>query len=455
MLTEKESIKRRVPEIWGGVECSFNRVRGKYFDQLQYAQHYQRIVSDIEIFSSLGITTMRYPIIWERLQPKINSSIDWKFTETALTALQQRNIKPIAGLVHHGSGPKYADITSPKFAEGLKEFAGKVAEKFPWLEYYTPVNEPLTTARFCGLYGLWFPHKRNDKAFVNCFLNEMKGVVLAMQEVRKINPDAKLVQTEDLAKIYSTPFMKYQARFENNRRWLTFDILCGMLNSSHPMWSYFKRYAASEKDLYFFQDNPCPPDIIGLDYYPTSERYLDENLDRYPMEKHGHNHRHKYADVEAIRIRLNEPSGPKVLLQEVWDRYSLPMALTEVHINCDSDNQIRWFGEIREACMQLMEEGVDFRAMSTWAMLGSFGWNRLLTAPGGDYESGAFDISSGVPMATPIADYIQKLSLDPCFDHPAMQEKGWWHQEDRLLFESPVYAPAMPELELKEDCIER
>ena len=26
--------------------------------------------------------------------------------------------------------------------------------RYPWIDAYTPVNEPLTTARFSGLYGI-------------------------------------------------------------------------------------------------------------------------------------------------------------------------------------------------------------------------------------------------------------------------------------------------------------
>lgn len=446
----------RLPEVWGGIECSYNRVGDSFFDQLEYSRHYERIESDIALFAKLGITTMRYPIIWERLQPRMDSSIDWNYTDRALHAMQEVSIKPIAGLVHHGSGTQYADIVSPDFAPCVADFARKVALKYPWIEYYTPVNEPLTTARFCCLYGLWHPHQQDDKAFVKALLYELKAVVLSMQAVREVNPNAKLVQTEDLAKVYSTPSLKYQADFENQRRWLTYDILCGKLNETHALWSYFVNNGAIKDELDFFLENPCPPDIIGLDYYATSERYLDENLQKYPPEKHGGNYIQRYADVEAIRVRLNEPSGPQVLLLEVWKRYQIPLVLTEVHINCDDDNKIRWFGQIREACIGLIEKGVDIRALTSWALIGSYGWNRLLTAPGGDYESGAFTISNGSLEVTPLAEYLMKLSENPFYLHPAMREPGWWQEESRLLFENEIWSEEVVEEPLlREDCAER
>jgi dTDP-4-dehydrorhamnose reductase len=422
------------PELWGGIECSFNRLRSRYFDQLDFSRHYSRIETDVQRFAGLGITTIRYPLIWERMQPDLSQPIKWDEADIAMRALQAAGITPIAGFVHHGSGPKYADVTSPAFAEGLQNFAAAVAEKYPSLRYFTPVNEPLTTARFCGLYGLWYPHKRNDTSFVRIFLNEMKGVVLAMQAIRKVNPEAKLVQTEDLTKVYSTPLLRYQATFENHRRWLTFDLLTGRLLPKHPLWKYFLKHAESETDLRFFTDNPCPPDLLGLDYYPTSERYLDENISRYPTEKIGGNSRHKYADVEAVRVKLDQPSGVGVLMREMWDRYKLPMSIAECHIKCDCDNQVRWFMDVRNACIELMREGVDIRAITTWALLGSFGWDRLLTGPFNNYEPGAFDVSSGEPVRTAIGDYVAALSRNPDFVHPASNGQGWWREDSRFHF---------------------
>jgi dTDP-4-dehydrorhamnose reductase len=425
----------RKPEIWGGIECSFNRVKDQYMDQLQYGGHYDRVLEDVEAIAALGIRTVRYPLIWERLHPSPGSHIDWNAVATPLNALRKRGVVPIAGLVHHGSGPRHADLLSDRFAPALAEFAGAVAEAFPWIEYYTPVNEPLTTARFSCLYGLWFPHRRSDRAFARAFINEMKGVVLSMKEIRRINPGAKLVQTEDLAKIYSTARLKYQADFENHRRWLSWDILCGKVTRYHPLWEYFVACGILPDALQFFVDNPCPPDIIGVDYYATSERYLDEALDKYPAHTHGSNHFERYADVEAFRVRHSHPCGIKQLLKETWERYHLPIAVTEVHINCDFDNQIRWFGEIRDTCVALINKGVDIRSVTAWALFGSYGWNALLTKANGDYESGAFDVRTGVPIATPVAEYLANVIRDPDHLHPAQSQKGWWRREDRFIFE--------------------
>ena len=284
-------------EIWGGIECTINRVKDSYFDQLEFSGHYDR-QTDIDLCADLGIKKLRYPVLWEKHQPASDTEIDWSATETSLNRLREAGIDPIAGLVHHGSGPVYAPIESEIFATELADYAFKVAQKFPWLEYYTPINEPLTTARFCGLYGFWYPHLKSDNSFIRLLLNETKATILSMQAIRKINPGAKLIQTEDLGKTYSTPLLKYQANFENKRRWLSFDLLMGRVGKKHPLWKYLTiQGGISEKELEFFLKNPCPPDIIGFNYYITSERFIDENVMKYPTNLHGGNSNHSYADV--------------------------------------------------------------------------------------------------------------------------------------------------------------
>lgn len=423
------------PEIWGGIECTINRVKNNFFDQLQYSGHYYR-EDDIEQISQLGIKKLRYPILWEKHQPEKDGIIDWSWITKQLSRIKEKNIDVIAGLVHHGSGPVYTNLADENFPFYLAEYAQKLARQFPWIEYYTPVNEPLTTARFSGLYGIWYPHQNNSKAFTQMLLNELKATVLAMQEIRKINPNAKLVQTEDLGKTYSTKKLKYQADFENERRWLTYDLLSGKFDKNHYLWNHFKKLGVPEKDIYFFQENVCTPDIFGFNHYLTSERYLDERIHLYPPHTHGGNGRHHYADVEVVRVNIDEDTGIDVLLKEAWERFHQPIAITEVHLHCHREEQLRWFKHVWKVCNDLSKEGIDIRAVTSWAMLGSYGWNKLLTQDNGDYEPGVFDLRSGHLRPTALVNYIKKIAHENNSDHHLSEEKGWWLRDSRVLYGS-------------------
>ena len=413
------------PEVWGGVECTINRVQDVFRDQLLYSGHYTR-PGDIERFAELGIKKLRYPVLWEHHQPKPNTVIDWTWTEKQLHSIRKKHIKPIAGLVHHGSGPAFTNLADPDFPKKLALYAKAVAKKFPWLEYYTPVNEPLTTARFSGLYGLWYPHSKDEPSFIRMLIHQLKGVVLSMQAIRKINPKAKLVQTEDLSKTHSTSLLTYQANFENERRWLTYDLLCGKVDRQHFFWNYFISTGIDIKDLEFFLDNPYPPDIIGFNYYVTSERYLDENINSYHDSTHGGNHKHKYADVEAIRV--NELAGLNVLLTEAWERYKIPIAITENHLSCTREEQMRWFKETWEDCCNLKKQGIDIIAVTVWSLLGAFDWNSLLTCTNNYYESGAYDIANNKIRKTALGKMVNAIATRGEYHHPLLEIKGWWNK---------------------------
>ena len=427
-------------EVWGGIECSVNRVKNSYYDQLDYSGHYHR-VNDIDVFAGLGIKKMRYPVLWEIHQPEKDTIIEWQGTEARLGELRNYGIAVIAGLMHHGSGPAFVSILDDVFPAALAAYAKQVAQKFPWINYYTPINEPLTTARFCGLYGIWHPHKNDDKSFCRILVNECRATILAMQEIRKINPYAKLIQTDDLGKVHSTPLLKYQADFENNRRWLSFDLLCGAVNEHHPLKAYLLDSGITEQELQFFIDHKYKPDILGLNHYLTSERYLDENLGHYPTNTHGGNNIHKYADVETVRMGHVRPDGPYRLLEEAWERYKLPLAMTEVHLSCTREEQMRWLNQTWTNANRLKQEGIDVLAIAVWALLGSFGWNRLLTQPNGDYEPGIFDLSNKQPRPTLLASMVKSYSAGKKFIHPVLGNRGWWERKCRIVYSKEFFLP--------------
>jgi dTDP-4-dehydrorhamnose reductase len=426
-------------ELWGGLECTVNRVRDEYFSQMDRNGHASR-ADDIARFAGLGIRAIRYPVLWERTAPEGLDKADWSWPDERLPALRAAGVTPIAGLVHHGSGPRHTSLLDPAFAEQLAEYAGAVAARYPWLEYYTPVNEPCTTARFAGLYGLWYPHGRDDRTFIQALLNQCRAVVLSMRAIRQVNPAAKLVQTDDLGKTYSTPEMAHVAEFYNLRRWLAWDLLCGTIDEAHPLWGYLMRSGAEPADLLWFRDNPCPPDVIGVNYYVTSERWLDHRPERYPEHHRGNVGGIPCADIEAARALATPTPGIAPLLAEVYERYQLPIAITEAHIDANREDQLRWLLEIWEAAHQSRQAGVDVRAVTVWALLGSFDWNSLVTQCRGYYEPGPLDVRSTPPRPTAVATMMRQLSAGEALSHPVLRGQGWWRRPGRFLCQ-PVATP--------------
>src|SRR3954463_4808487 len=290
-------------ELWGGVECSIVRIGNEFRNQLSETRHLTRD-DDLALIAKLGIRTLRYPVLWEMVSPNDPNVSEWRWADSRLDTLRKLSITPVAGLLHHGSGPQYTNLLDNAFPALLARYAAQVAERYPWIDYFTPVNEPLTTARFSALYGHWYPHARDTSSFLRALVNQCRAVALAMQAVRRVTPIAKLIQTEDIGKTFSAPRLQYQADFENDRRWLSLDLLCGRVNRDHPLYTYLLAHGIKPADLEVFCDQPCMPDIVGVNHYPTSERYLHPRVEAYPAEFAGGNERDRYADVEGVRIPL-------------------------------------------------------------------------------------------------------------------------------------------------------
>ncbi len=420
--------------VWGGIECTVHRLWSSYGDQLKRNGHSHRS-SDLKLIAELGIKTLRYPVIWETVAPRGLAKADWSWVDERLGMLRELGINPIAGLLHHGSGPSYTSLIDPDFPQKFVEFAVAVAERYPWLEMFTPINEPLTTARFSCLYGVWYPHLKDNHGFSVAVLNQCKATILAMREIKKVIPAAKLVQTEDFGKCHGTKKLQYQCDFENERRWASLDLLTGKLRSNTTMWSYFRDSGGiSENHLDYFTHNYYAPDIIGVNHYITSERFLDENRKKYPQWSYAENGRDKYSDVDIVRADIHKRQGHYTILKTVADRYNLPIALTEVHLGSSRDAQLRWFMEAYTATSELKAEGVDIRGITVWSLLGAYDWNSLLTQNNNFYESGAFDVRSGHPRPTAIAHLIKSLCEDKVPNHPVLQADGWWKNPEHVHF---------------------
>jgi dTDP-4-dehydrorhamnose reductase len=262
-----------------------------------------------------------------------------------------------------------------------------------------------------------------------------------MAAIREIIPDAELVQTEDLACIHSTPTLSYQARFENERRWLTFDLLTGRVTPKHRLWWYFRRSARVVDSLNAIaahaQDPAVWPAVLGVNHYLTSERFLDERIGSYPAHLRGGNGRHRYVDVEAVRVLSEGPRGPAELLKQTWERYRIPIAVTEAHLACTREQQMLWLQEMWNAANQARTKGADVVAVTAWSAFGAFDWRTLLTVEEGSYESGLYDVRAPQPRRTALVPMVRALATAQTYDHPALDARPWWKRDDRILYPRP------------------
>jgi dTDP-4-dehydrorhamnose reductase len=430
-------------ELWGGHECTVNRVGDQWFDQTTRSGHEHRI-EDLALFAGLGIRKLRYPALWERISPNDPQERDFRWTDERLAEIRSLGMDPILTLCHHGSGPAYTSLLDASFAPGLAAHAAAVAARYPWVRHYTPVNEPLTTARFSALYGYWYPHTTDEGAFWTALLNEIDATRFAMREIRKINPDALLVQTDDLGFCHASGPLEAEAKFQNERRWMGWDLLCGTVVPGHALWDRLVSLGLEER-LRDIAGDPCPPDIIGLNHYLSSERLLDHRIelhaDRDLADRDiGTCGDIRLVDVDAARHIPDDVIGFAGLIEQTWQRYGRPIAITECHLGSTRDEQARWFIDTWAMANELRATGVDLRAVTAWSLLGSYDWNRMVTRWAGHYEPGVFDVRGDRPRPTLMARVLADLAQGREPKGPGLMVQGWWRPERRKHDQSHTFA---------------
>src|ERR1700679_2897949 len=185
-------------ELWASPEPTFARIGATAVrDQIAETGLDVR-PDDAERIAALGVTASRTPVLGERVAPAGPHECDFSEPERRLNALRAAGIEPIVTLLHHGSGPQYTDLLDPAFPLWFAEYAEATARAFPWVRRWTPINEPLTTARFATLYGVWYPSMRDDRGFGRALVNQTLAQQAAMRRIRRVIPDAEFVLTEDL-----------------------------------------------------------------------------------------------------------------------------------------------------------------------------------------------------------------------------------------------------------------
>ncbi len=436
-------VKQLGLELWGGVECTVNRVGDTFLNQ-DRAGHRARAVEDLKRFSRLGLRTLRTALHWERFGEA--GAQPWAEWDVLLGTMQSMAINPIVGLLHHGSGPRGTHLLDPEFPEKLAAYALQVAERYPWVTDYTPVNEPQTTGRFACMYGYWYPHERSMRSYVRALCNQVKGIVLAMRAIRTVQPHARLIHTEDGGETFATAGLEGYRQAREDRRWLGTDLLCGCVTREHALFGFLLEHGLTEQEVLWFGENVCPPAVIGLNYYVTSDRFLDDRLELYAWSGGGDTGDEPLVDVEAVRVRAEGIAGPGAMLRQAWARYGIPVAITEAHLGCEPKEQVRWLAEVWNAAGKARADGVDVRAVTVWALLGSYNWSNLCTRDTGVYEPGVFDVADGTVRETQLTEIVCRLANGLPLG-AAARGLGWWHREGRLTIPPPG-REAKRELEL-------
>ena len=419
-------------EVWASPEPTIARIgAGAVRDQLAETGHDGR-AGDPARLAALGVDASRTPVLWERSAPLEPTRIDLREPRRRLEALRAHGVEPLVTLLHHGSGPRYTDLLDPAFPALFADYAETVARNFPWVRRWTPINEPLTTARFSTLYGVWYPNLRDDHAFGRALVHETLAILDGFERIRLHVPQAELVLTEDLQRfVAGGAALGSYAAFLDERMYLSAELLAGRVRAGHPMHAFLTaRCGVLRQELAEIAARATAPDLVAFNHYPHSERYLFEAPDG------------TLGDVPAVYVPGQPPPCARPLLRAAAERLGLPLALGEVHVHAPADERVRWLAQHVDDVRALRAAGTDVRAVGVWAAFGMTDWHSLLRDDEDVREDGIFTFAGAgaEPQRTALAGAVEQLAREGRVEGGV---PGWWEREDR-------YLPLDEMLELRE-----
>ncbi len=341
---------------------------GSGTDVLNLTKHTEFVEEDLNLIASCNLDLMRYSAPWHSIERE-PGIYDWTWLDKALNRFRELEIEVILDPLHHTSFPVWLEsgFANPNFADSYLNFIKKLAARYPWIRYYTIINEPFVTALFCGSEGVWYPYLKSKKSFVEMVLNMGEAICLISKYLTKTLDEVHFVHVDTCEKHRPTNRKSIEnARFRNELRFLVADLILGKINQFHPLYKYLRNHGASVERIEWFNKNPSRIDILGLDYYAHSE--LEWNLD------------------ERIYPNLH-PEGFANIAMDYVNRYNLPVMLTETNIRGYVSDRISWLKFMVEQCEKLEKclapRKIPFRGFCWYPFIDSTDWCSLVREANG------------------------------------------------------------------------
>ncbi len=143
-------------EISCGLECTINPVKSFYNNQILFYDHLRR-AADLDLFASLGIKKLTYPLLWETVVLHFMEEMNRKGIDSRMKCIHELDIKPIAGLLHYGSRSNYLlcwRITPSRPPSGIQDLVGTCSaphsENHPHAKFYLPYHTELAAGMFAN-----------------------------------------------------------------------------------------------------------------------------------------------------------------------------------------------------------------------------------------------------------------------------------------------------------------
>jgi len=397
--------------IWaGGIEDTFvpqTRPGHRALDEYELMGHYDHWREDLALARNLGLQALRWGVPWYRVEPA-QGEFDWHWTDQVIPYLvEELGITPMIDLMHYGC-PFWLhhEFANPDYPGAVATYAEAFARRYGRLvHWYTPLNEPIVNALMCGRRGLWPPYMRGQAGYVRIMMQLAKGIIATVERLKHVTPEAIMVHV-DAAGITraARPDLEPLAVEDQLMRFLSYDLVSGMVTQEHDRYTWLVRHGAFPDDLAAFVRHPIRLDVLGLNFYPqwsTRQLFFDQRG------------RLAYRKIER------EGAGFAEMIADYYQRYQAPVIVTETSAYGPESVRSSWLAAAVDAVKQLRSQGVPVLGYTWFPLFTMIDWRyRMGRGPVERYrlELGLFRLEDPPEprwTRTPVASQLQSYISDP------------------------------------------
>lgn len=367
------------------------------------SDHYHQFKEDIRLFHELGLKAYRFSIAWTRIIPNGTGEINEKglqYYEELIDELHHYGIEPIVTLYHFDLPYSLQEKGGWENRETINAFINYSRVLFSRLgkkvTYWLTINEQNTLILHPGAVGIPKNGKLPSKKSLyqqNHHMLVAQGEVMAL--CHRMCPHAKIGPALNMTSMYQATSKPEDAiaahNWETLRGWSFLDLATrGEYN--YLLWRYLEERGwqpvIEEGDLNII--NNGNPDFIAINYYSTATIAESTGKTSDVIPRAG-DQQIMLGEPGVYRPEENpfldkttygwiiDPVGLRLTLRKVYERYSLPILISENGIGApdelNDDNtvhdtyRINFIKAHLEQIQQAHTDGVEVFGYCPWAAI--------------------------------------------------------------------------------------
>ncbi|GMA47681.1 glycoside hydrolase family 1 protein [Tetragenococcus muriaticus] len=363
------------------------------------SDHYHHYKKDIKLLAELGVEIFRFSISWARIFPLGSGAVNQSgidHYQKVIDECLRYNIQPMITLNHFDLPQALEDIggwSNRETITAFKNYAKTVFKAYGnQVKYWLTINEPNVMLLVDQkILGKQIPLQEKYQQFHHLMIAEKYAFKLCHELVE----NGQIGPVPNISLVYpatSKPLDNQAALYFNSvRNWAYLDFSCfGRYNTVFK--DYLKQkdisitFAAEDEAL--MKENF--PDFVAMNFYTTMT--VEKPTDKNKMSEGINDQQSEdimdwgfYKGVTNPHLKKNQfnwtidPEGLKTTLQTLYDRYHLPIIITENGLGAKDqltengkihdDYRIDYLSQHLEQCLNAIQSGVDLFGYSPWSAI--------------------------------------------------------------------------------------